>query len=186
MYERIRIIVISQRWIEWGRWLALAISWPSEVRKVRSLQTRRHWVLWIDKGMNCPITSLITLMSIQLFEQVVNIWKRGGARTRKSWGFRRANSQNKLTVDETTEGSGSSSFSFSRGRQYGKASGYCLMTLNNASTTRFRIVALEWFSIALSSWVKSLARSGVTNWESPARASAVSVGNEERSLRVWC
>lgn len=124
-------------------------------------------------------------MSIQLFDEVVNIWKSGGARTRKSWGFRLASSQNMFTVDETTEGSGSSNFSFSRGRQYGSASGYCLMTLKSARMTRFRITALEWLSIALSSWVKSLARSGVTNWERPARARATSPGSEERSFKCY-
>jgi len=62
-------------------------------------------------------TSLIILMSIQLFVEDVIRSNKGGAKVRKSFGFRRTSSQNRLTVADTTEGSGSESFSRSRGRQ---------------------------------------------------------------------
>ena len=62
-------------------------------------------------------TSLMILMSIQLFVDNVKRSNKGGAKMRKSFGFRRASSQNRLTVADTTEGSGSESFSRSRGRQ---------------------------------------------------------------------
>lgn len=55
------------------------------------------------------------------------------------------------------------------------------MTLSRARTTRLRMLALEWFSIAFSSCVRSRARSGVTKVESPFNAKAVSPGLDERS-----
>jgi len=126
-------------------------------------------------------TSLMTLMSIQLFVEDVKRSNKIGARIRKSFAFRRASSQNRLTVADTTEGSGSESFSRSRGRQYGRASGYCWMILKSARTVRFLMCAREWFSMALSSCVKSRAKSGVAKCDMPLRARVTSAGLDDKS-----
>jgi len=126
------------------------------------------------------LTSLIILMSIQLFVEAVKSSKSSGANGRYFLGSFLAISQMRLTVADTTPRSSSPSLSLSRSIQGSSplssrpvpnslTSGQLRTTRHMTRTVCFRTAAREWERSESKSGARSRAREGVRRSETAER-----------------